>query len=112
MVLQCTCDCQCSSNSRDKRRSINISCLPIGKRGAAAGGGDMDLKIPYYRRLSNSNTALTTSSAALYGSCPQLVPNSGSPPPNRAANVNANANASIAAAAAAAATVLCQKCAL
>ncbi|XP_068150941.1 uncharacterized protein [Drosophila tropicalis] len=103
MVLQCTCDCQCSSNSRDKRRSINISCLPIGKRGAAAGGGDMDLKIPYYRRLSNSNTALTTSSAALYGSCPQLVPNSGSPPPIRA-------NASIAAAAAA--TVLCQKCAL
>jgi len=73
MVIQCTCDCNCS-DSRDNR-SI-ISCLLPGrsqpyKFGASFGGDDMEQRIPYYRRLSNT-------SSALYGSCPQLLPSSSS----------------------------------
>ncbi|XP_022231984.2 uncharacterized protein LOC111080585 [Drosophila obscura] len=76
MVIQCTCDCNCS-DSRDNRSLIS-SCLPaatVQQRGghrpfgspAASGGDDMEHRIPYYRRLSNT-------SSALYGSCPQLMP--------------------------------------
>ncbi|XP_017076006.2 LOW QUALITY PROTEIN: uncharacterized protein LOC108111149 [Drosophila eugracilis] len=73
MVIQCTCDCNCS-DSRDNR-SI-ISCLLPGrsqpyKLGSSFGGDDMEQRIPYYRRLSNT-------SSALYGSCPQLLPSSSS----------------------------------
>ncbi|XP_017155244.2 uncharacterized protein LOC108164151 [Drosophila miranda] len=86
MVIQCTCDCNCS-DSRDNRSLIS-SCLPAAaatvpprqqQRGggtggnhhpfgssAASGGDDMEHRIPYYRRLSNT-------SSALYGSCPQLL---------------------------------------
>ncbi|XP_017110676.1 uncharacterized protein LOC108134747 [Drosophila elegans] len=64
MVIQCTCDCNCS-DSRDNR-SI-ISCLQPCKLGSSFGGDDMEPRIPYYRRLSNT-------SSALYGSCPQLLP--------------------------------------
>lgn len=78
MVIQCTCDCNCS-DSRDNR-SI-ISCLLPGRSqpyklelglgfgSSAVGGDDMEHRIPYYRRLSNT-------SSALYGSCPQLLPSS------------------------------------
>nr|XP_044251175.1 uncharacterized protein LOC108064254 [Drosophila takahashii] len=72
MVIQCTCDCNCS-DSRDNR-SI-ISCLlpnpsqPYKFQSPPFGGDDMEQRIPYYRRLSNT-------SSALYGSCPQLLPSS------------------------------------
>ncbi|XP_034668390.1 uncharacterized protein LOC117901660 [Drosophila subobscura] len=88
MVIQCTCDCNCS-DSRDNRSLIS-SCLPAATvpaarqqqragghhpygslaaatAAAASGGDDMEHRIPYYRRLSNT-------SSALYGSCPQLLP--------------------------------------
>lgn len=73
MVIQCTCDCNCSY-SRDNRSVI--SCLLPGrsqpyKLGSSFGGDDMEQRIPYYRRLSNT-------SSALYGSCPQLLPSSSS----------------------------------
>ncbi|XP_051858471.1 myb-like protein AA [Drosophila albomicans] len=74
MVIQCTCDCNCSD--RDTARS---SCLPRLQQQRATptssltptpttplnGGNDMENRFPYYRRLSNT-------SSALYGSCPQL----------------------------------------
>ncbi|XP_043661816.1 uncharacterized protein LOC122625849 [Drosophila teissieri] len=73
MVIQCTCDCNCS-DSRDNRSVI--SCLLPGrsqpyKLGSTFAGDDMEQRIPYYRRLSNT-------SSALYGSCPQLLPSSSS----------------------------------
>ncbi|XP_030080311.1 uncharacterized protein LOC115483205 [Drosophila hydei] len=65
MVIQCTCDCNCSD------RENRSSCLPrLTLRLRATpldAGNDMEHRLSYYRRLSNT-------SSALYGSCPQLLP--------------------------------------
>ncbi|XP_033149102.1 uncharacterized protein LOC117134703 [Drosophila busckii] len=112
MVMQCTCDCNCSS-VRD--------CLPRGTKSKEQqqeqqDSPAMEQSVNYYRRLSNS-------SSALYGSCPQL------PQTAAAANVqqhtaSCNSKRQVTAAAAEARSyssllhaklrdaVLCNKCAL
>ncbi|EDW64667.2 uncharacterized protein Dvir_GJ21180 [Drosophila virilis] len=69
MVIQCTCDCDCSD--RDNR-SFCLPRLTLRQQRQQSAtpldaGNDMEHRFPYYRRLSNT-------SSALYGSCPQLLP--------------------------------------
>ncbi|XP_030383874.1 monocarboxylate transporter 7 [Scaptodrosophila lebanonensis] len=82
MVIQCTCDCNCSDRDANTRNASNtisafITCHGLQKQqqqqqqhsrthySRTASGDDMEDKHSYYRRLSNT-------SSALYGSCPQL----------------------------------------